>query len=60
MEIVIIEDYTYEDIIKNYIPDFIITYFNKTKEIVEIKPQSLVDYGSNPIKFNVLKTYLFN
>ena len=44
-------EYEFEDKVKNYIPDILVTYSDDTKEIIEIKPENLLNDGKNRAKF---------
>ena len=50
-------DYTFKDGIHRYIPDIDIVYTDNTREIIEIKPEYLLEDGCNQAKFRAAKEY---
>lgn len=50
-------EYKFEDRIKNYIPDLLVVYTDGTKEIIEIKPQNLINNSKNQAKFKAAEDY---
>jgi hypothetical protein len=43
--------------IHRYLPDFLVTYIDSKKEIIEIKPSTFVNYDINVQKFEAAKEY---
>ena len=41
----------------NYVPDILVTYTDSTQEVIEVKPQSMLDFGTNPAKFEAAKRF---
>jgi hypothetical protein len=49
-------EYEFEGVKRFYTPDFLVTYDNRD-ELVEVKPERMVEYGRNPIKIETAKEY---
>ena len=52
--------YYKNDIKKNYIPDIFVKYIDNIIKIIEVKPKTLLNFGDNPLKLDVLKNYCKN
>lgn len=50
-------DYTFKDGLHRYIPDIDVIYTDDTREILEIKPEYLLEDEINIAKFNTAKEY---